>query len=240
MRRREFLQAVTAGATLLTRDELEQFAHLAAEAGIEVVAIPGPRPNWETGSHVHSSWGMASGCRPRGAQGLVDLVADIIRCCEAGIKGFLLWGADCLWMLDRLRANGDIPRDVIFKVSYTAGHGNPAGAALLQGCGADSFNPLTDLELPMLASLRQATKIPLDIVVRAHEGLGGINRMWQAAEIVRVAAPVYLKQELFGRTAEKVRYCGILRELIQREHPQLKLSARRPGDLAIPQPPSGG
>lgn len=232
--------ALGEGATLETRANLRQWCRLAAEIRAELVVQPGPRPNWDAGSHVHSSWGMASGRRIRGSERLVDYITDILRACAEGVRGFLLYGEDVLWVMNQMRDGGEMPSDVVFKVSYTAGHANAAGGMLLERLGADSFNPVSDLELPMLAAIRQATTLPLDLVVRAHEGLGGINRICEAAEMARVASPVYFKQELFGATGEKVRYCGILREAIEAECPQLSASQRGPDDLRVPAAPEEG
>ena len=45
-------------------------------------------------------------------------------------------------MLNKMRENGDIPKDVVFKVSVYAGHGSAAGGKLLEELGADTFNPM--------------------------------------------------------------------------------------------------
>lgn len=226
--------ALGPGATNVTKGELRDLAQMGYDDRIEVIVSPGPKPEWDVGSHVHSSWGRASGRRIRGADGFSYYIADVFRCIEAGLRGFLLFDEGVLSVLTKMRENGDIPKEIVLKMSYTAGHGCPAGARLLESLGADSYNPVTDLELPMLAALRKVTRVPMDIVIFAHEGLGGINRSWQTAEIVRVTSPCYLKQELSGDPAERVKNCEILRELVERVHPELKLSEQGPDDLRIP------
>ncbi len=52
--------------------------------------------------------------------------------------------------------------------------------------------------------------------------------------MARVAAPVYFKQELFGDSAGKVAYCGVLQEAIEAKCPRLRVSGRAPADLHIP------
>ena len=136
-----------------------------------------------------------------------------------------------------MRENGDLPKDTVFKVSYTAGHANAAGAKLLENLGAGSFNPISDLSLPMLAGLRKAIKIPMDIVIVAGGSLGSFNKIWQSAELARVCSPCYFKQELGGGVEGargKVKFCEIMRELIEKINPELKLSEQGPADLAIP------
>jgi len=230
--------AIGAGTHSLTFSELKELARIARDARIELIVIPGPRANFDVGSHYHSPWGHASGVRVRGADQLVYLVEDVLRCCEAGLRGFLFYGEEVTQLLHQMRLSGDIPKDTVFKLSYTAGVANPAGARLAELAGADSINPVSDLTLPMLAAIRAAVRVPLDIVTQAAEqNLGAINRFWEGAEIIRVSAPCYFKQE-FGPGVEgarlKVKYCEVMKELVGRVNPALKMSARGPADLRVP------
>lgn len=227
------------GTNLLTEKELKDLAQMGHDCQLEVVIIPGPRANFDIGKHVQTDWGRYSGIRVRGSDNISYFVAEVQRCIDAGIKGFLLYGEDMAFLLNQMRENGDLPKDIAFKISYTAGHANAAGAKLLEKIGVDSFNPITDLSLPMLASLRNVTKMSLDIVVAALEDLGNINRFWETPEIVRVCSPCYLKQELAASceaSREKVKYCQIIKELIESFNPALKLSQQGPRDLRIPEP----
>jgi NADH:ubiquinone oxidoreductase subunit 4 (subunit M) len=45
-----------------------------------------------------------------------------------------------LWVASQLRERGVFPADTYFKVSVYAGHGNPAGAMVLERLGAGSVN----------------------------------------------------------------------------------------------------
>ncbi len=82
-----------------------------------------------------------------------------------------------LRVLNSLRDEGLIPEKTTFKVSVFAGHGTAAGGQLLQKYGADSFNPLGDMTLPMLSSIRQGgVDIPLDIYMSLVESMGGFQR----------------------------------------------------------------
>jgi hypothetical protein len=226
------------GTNKLTKRELIDIAQMGKETGLELIVVPTPRSLFDLGKHVHTSWGQYSGIRVRGSDNILYLVKEIERCVDAGINGFLLYGEDMLFLLNQMRKNGDLPEDIILKVSYTQGIANAAGAKLLENLGADSVNPITDLTLPMLASLRKVVKIPLDIVVISFEALGNINRFWEAREIVKACSPCYLKQELettCDAAREKVKYCEIMRELISPDS-SIKLSDRRPNDLRIPTP----
>lgn len=227
------------GTQLLTMSELRDLAQLGQEAGIEVIVLPGPRANHDIGKHAGSPWGRYSGIRVRGADQMRYFLEDIFRCLEAGLRGFLFYGEDMLHLCQQMREQGDLPADTVFKVSYTQGLANPAGAQLLQKLGADSVNPVTDLTLPMLASLREVLSIPLDVVVASFEILGDLNRFWETPEIIRICSPVYLKQELepnLENARHKVRYCEVIQELVERADPGLTLSGQHPDDLLIPAP----
>jgi hypothetical protein len=251
------LISVVMGATLLDDAELKQFARLAAEARCEVIITPGPRSAWDTGRQLATPEGSLSGLRFRGSDQLRAVVTDILRCVEIGFRGFLAIDEGLLWLLNEMKKNGDLPPDVVIKVSIFAGHASAAGARVLQALGATTFNPVADLSLPQLASIRQAIDIPMDLHIYLTDSFGGYNRFYEAAEMARVCAPCYFKMEpgpacaagpgalykpyvspqmLADWAREKVKYCQILHQIIQDANPRLKLSAQGPEDLAIPKP----
>lgn len=241
------------GSTLLPESDLREFARLAADARMEVILTPGPRAVWDIGRQVATAEGALSGIRFRGSDQLAYAIADIKRSIEIGFRGFLIVDEGLLWALNELKKVGEIPRDVKFKVSIFAGHANPAGAKLLQDLGADTFNPVADLTLPMVASLRKAIDIPIDIHVYIFDSWGGINRFYECPELARIAAPCYFKIEpgpsvgsmyrpwvnpesLAFMAREKVRQAAVIKELVERNHPEAKLSGKGPSDLAVPKP----
>jgi hypothetical protein len=241
------------GATLLTSEELEKFARLARDARLEVIITPGPRTFWDLGAQARTPEGAVSGLRVRGSDNLSYLVADIKRCADIGFRGFLVWDEGVLWLLDKLRGSGFLPKNTVFKVSIFAGHGNAAGAKLLENLGADTFNPLGDITLPMVCSIRKSIDIPMDLHVYLFDSFGGFNRFWETPELARLGAPCYFKIEpgvsvgalykpwvsgelLANLAREKVRYAEIIRELIESNAPELRLSVQGPKDLAIPEP----
>jgi len=246
------LISVVMGSTLLTRDELKEFASLAADAEMEVILTPGPRAGWDVGRQIATPEGALSGMRFRGADQLNYVIADIKRSIEIGFRGFLVVDEGLLWALSELRKIGEIPQDVKFKVSIFAGHANPAGAKVLESLGADTFTPVADLSLPQLAAIRAAVNIPVDIHVYLFDSFGGFNRLYECPEFCRVVAPCYFKIEpgasvgtmykpwvapdsLAFAAREKVKYAEIIRELVQKHYPEAKLSERGARDLAIPQ-----
>jgi hypothetical protein len=250
------LISVVMGSTLLDDEELTAFASLAREKKMEVVLTPGPRSGWDTGRQLITPEGGLSGARIRGSDNLSYLIADIVRCVELGFRGFLVMDEGALWLLTKLKEENIIPKETIFKVSIYAGYASAAGAKILQDLGATTFNPLGDLSLPMFASIRKAVQMPVDVHVILSESFGGFYRIWEAPELARVTAPCYFKIEpgtalaistglykpwtspdfLASFVREKVKYAEIIRDIIEKVHPELKLSAQGPRDLAIPAP----
>lgn len=250
------LIATVMGATLLTDNELRHFAELAAEKRLEVIITPGPRTSWDLGRQLFTPEGAISGLRVRGSDNLSYMIADIQRAIDIGFRGFLVTDEGLLWLLAKMREKGDIPKDVVFKVSIFAGHANAAGAKVLETLGANTFNPVADMTLPMLGSIRKAVKLPIDIHIYLSDSFGGFNRFWEAPELVRVTSPCYFKIEPGPAlaagggiykpwtpeashaylTKEKVRYVEIIRNIVKQNNPKLKLSVQGPKDLAVPKP----
>ena len=249
--------SVVMGATLLDRKELKDFAQMAAEAKLEVILTPGPRAAWDIGRQPLAPEGIISGLRFRGAEGLRQVIADIMRAIDLGFRGFLVIDEGLLWLLNEMKRAGEIPQDVTFKVSIYAGHANPAGGKVLESLGAGSFNPVADLTLPQFAAIRQAISIPLDVHIILTESFGGYIRIYDGPELARLTAPCYFKiepgpacavgpqalykpwvsaQMLADWAREKVKYAQIIHELIQENFPEAKLSAQGPADLAVPNP----
>jgi len=251
------LISVVMGATLLDKAELRDFAQMAADAKMEVILTPGPRAGWDIGRQLVTPEGGLSGIRCRGSDQLRQVITDIMTCIDIGFRGFLVVDEGELWLLNEMKKNGDIPEDVTFKVSIYAGHGNAAGAKVLEMLGAGTFNPVADLSLPQFAAIRQAADIPLDVHIIITESFGGYMRFYDAPDMARVCAPCYFKIEPgpacaatgaalykpwvneamlaeWGRV--KVKYAQIIHEIIQENNPELKMSDLGPADLAIPKP----
>lgn len=251
------LISVVMGSTLLDDAELRDFAQMSAENKLEVIMTPGPRSGWDVGRQLVTPEGGLSGLRYRGSDQLSYVIAEFLRCIDLGFRGFLVIDEGLLWLVNELKKRGDIPADVTFKVSIFAGHASAAGGRVLQMLGAGTFNPLGDLTLPQLASIRQAIDIPLDLHIYLSDSFGGFNRFYEGAEMARVCSPCYFKIEpgpalaagpgalykpwtspvaLAEMAREKVKYAQIIHELIQATNPNLKLSPMGSPDLAIPKP----
>jgi hypothetical protein len=181
------------GVMLLTDDELDQMRELAAARGIEVSLFVGPRAGWDTGAMAYATAGRIVAPKIRGGDQLVQAVEDVRRSCEHGIESVLVTDEGLLEVLGEMKRAGELPAGLILKGSVMLGAANPVSVRNLERLGLTTFNVPTDLSLAQLAALRAATTMPLDIYIEVPDDIGGFIRHYEIAEIVRVAAPVYLK-----------------------------------------------
>jgi len=176
-----------------TRDEIKEYCRLCHDYGAELLLSVGPRATYDTGATVLSSQGVRISYRLRGMEQVLRAVEDIKRGYDLGCRGFLIYDEGMLWLVGQMRKDGALPRDITFKTSAHLGQCNPCSFKLLESLGADSINPVRDLQIPMIAALRAAVKVPLDVHTDNPPGSGGFIRVYEAPEIVRVAAPVHCK-----------------------------------------------
>lgn len=240
------------GSARLDFQELKYYAQMGADSKIEVLLNPVPSRAWDHGRQYTTPEGYVSGMRIRGQDNLYMYLKEIDRCIEAGIRGFLICDEAVLKLLNDMRNDGIIPKDVKFKVSVFAGHGNALGGKFLEDLGADSFNPLGDLTLAMLASVRSVTKIPMDVYMSVVDSMGGFYRNLEADEIARICAPVYFKfepgknecdiynqwsspQTLNELVKTKLRYAVVAKEWCDKSEYNLVFNDYKE-DLAIPRP----
>ena len=183
----------TKGIMMLTDNEIMQMVELAKQAKAELILAIGPRATTDTSASVHTEEGKRIGYRLRGQEQIIRAVEEVKRGAALGCRGFMVYDEGCLWLLNEMRKAGEIPADCHFKISAHCGHGNPCSCKLLETLGANSINPVRDYQLPMLGAMRQAVDIPLDCHTENPKSSGGFIRHYEAPEIVRIAAPVYLK-----------------------------------------------
>jgi hypothetical protein len=229
-----------------TREEIKEMCKLCHDYGCELLLSTGPRATYDTGATVLSEQGVRVSYRLRGQEQLIRAIEDIKRGYELGCRGFLAYDEGMLWVVNEMRKNGDLPKEIIFKTSAHLGHCNPASVKLLKDLGADSINPIRDLQIPMHAAIRQAVgDTPLDIHTDNPPGSGGFIRTFEAPEIVRVAAPLHCKTgnsvigghgEMTGATDGKrmAEQAAIIVEMIQRYYPEFKQSGKNVADMRIP------
>jgi hypothetical protein len=241
------------GVFLQTDEELDAFAHLAADATVEVSLFARPNAGWDTSAMTRSPAGAVLAPAARGQEQVVAGLEDIMRAAAHGFRSVLVADVGVLAAFGAARRDGALPDDMQAKVSVMLPAANPAAARVFVDLGASTLNVPTDLTLPQLAAIRAAVDVPLDIYIESPDTVGGFLRYHELAEFVRVCAPVYLK---FGlRNAPDVYPAGthlddvvvaLGRERVRRARLGLDLLARAgveattsvlgaPG-LAVPRP----
>lgn len=183
----------TKGIMMLTDEEITKMVEYAAQWKTDLILSIGPRATTDTSASVNTPEGVRMGYRLRGQEQIIRAVEDVKRASRLGCKSFLVYDEGCLWLLNEMRKVGEIDKDCHFKVSAHAGHGNPCSAKLLESIGADSINPVRDIQLQMLAAMRQAIDVPIDIHTENPKSTGGFIRHYEVPEMIRIAAPIYLK-----------------------------------------------
>ena len=181
------------GAMLLSEREMREMSSIAAGAGLEISLFIGPREEWGVGAMSRGPEAAALGGSVRGMRQLRYAVEDSLRAIECGIRGLLIADLGLLQVLSNAKKKNQIPSDVVLKLSVMKAPSNPATLKLLETIGADTVNLPTDLTLNELYEMRAVSEIPLDLYVEAPDGLGGVVRGNEIADLVAVSSPLYVK-----------------------------------------------
>ena len=241
------------GVMMLTDAEIAEMAELGALEGVEVSLFLGPRGAWDAGGQSFAT-GAAGGVA-RGAAGIDACVSEVRRGLRLGIRSFLVADLGVLAALGAMRAAGELPPDLLLKTSVLLPCANPETARTLESLGAGTINVSTDLSAAELGELRAACSVPLDVYVEVPDDQGGFVRMYEVPDLIRAAAPMYVKLGIrnspniypvgahlldlavkLGR--ERVRRAELVLRLLAERAPELVegRGADRPSDLAVPVP----
>lgn len=241
------------GVMMLTDHEIAELAELGMGHGVEVSLFLGPRGAWDAGGQSFAT--AAVGGVARGDSAVEWCVAEVRRGVALGIRSFLVADLGVLALLGRMRRDGDLPDTLVLKTSVLLPCANAATAQALEGLGATTINVSTDLSAKELGELRAACSAPLDVYVEAPDDQGGFVRFYEVPELIRAAAPMYVKlglrnapgiypsglhlEELAVTLArERVRRAELVLRLLRERAPELVegRGADRPADLGIPEP----
>ena len=239
------------GIMLLTDAELLEMCAMARDAGLELSLFVGPRASWETGATVVSGAGKVLGAQHRGQDQLAYALEDVLRGVSLGLRGVLVADAGLLWVLRDLKEKGELPEDLVVKVSVQLSAANAAALKTMEDLGADTYNVPTDLSLAQLAAMRAVADLPLDVYVEVPDDFGGFVRHYEVPDLVRVASPVFVKAGLknapniypsgghleatavaLGR--ERVRRAEIGLSMLERYYPEAKTTERGTSFPGIP------
>jgi hypothetical protein len=241
------------GAMLLAKAELAELARIGADNGIEVSLFVGPREEWDTGRSAAAADGPGLAGQVRGARQLRYAIDDVLRGVEQGIRGFLVADTGLLQLLAEMQAAGEVPESVVWKVSAAAAPSNPLSLRQLEQIGGSTVNVPSDVTLGQLAEMRAAASVPIDLYVEAPDSLGGVVRGHEAADLIEVAAPLYVKfglrnarplypsgVHLAGEASaiarEKVHRAAVALEWIDRSGLELVQSGPGAKGLGVPEP----
>jgi Peptidase family U32 len=221
------------GVFLQTDAELDEMARTAADARVEVSLFARPNAGWDASAAARAPAGGVFAPTARGQEQVVAALDDARRAAQHGFRSVLIADLGVLAAFAEARRSGLIPPDMQAKVSVMLPAANPAAARVLAGLGADTINLPTDLTLAQIAAIRAAVDVPLDVYVEAPDTVGGFVRLHELPELIRVAAPVYVK---FGlRNAPDVYPAGshleattvaLSRERVRRARLGIELLAR--------------
>ena len=244
--------ATVGGSTYCDFQELKDMAQMAREESMEVIMTVGHRKAWDPGAKESAtSEGAMQGFRLRGSDNIRYWIADMMRCIEAGIRGFLVYDEGVLYIVNKMRAEGMIPKETLLKFSVFGGYCSAAGAKVVESMGADTMNPASDVSLPIIASIRKAVNMPLDIYLIVVDSFGGMFRAYEGPEIARIASPCYFKLEPGTSESDiykpwvteswhqefirqKVKIAAVIKEIMTTHAPDLIMSDAGAADLTLP------
>jgi hypothetical protein len=235
------------GAMLQSQAELAEMARIGADNGIEVSLFVGPREEWDIGRAAAAADGGMFEGRLRGTRQLRYAVDDILRASEQGIRGFLIADPGLLQLVSQLQAAGQLPASIVWKVSAVLAPSNPLAFGVLAGLGGSTINVPSDLTLGQIAEIRAASALPIDLYVETPDAMGGVVRGHEAADLIAVAAPMYVK---FGLRNSRLLYpsglhlagdaTAIAREKVRRAQIALEWIARSGLNLCQSDPGAAG
>ena len=182
------------GVMMLTDAEIADMVKLGEASAVEVCLFLGPRGSWDIGGQAKVS--AAVGGVARGNEMVAASLCDAFRAVDLGVRSLLVGDLGVLQLLGDLKRSGRLPAELVLKTSVLMPLTNGPTAALYQAAGATSLNVSTDLPLSALGEIRAATSVPIDIYIEVPDDQGGSVRFYDVPEVVRVAAPVYLKMGL--------------------------------------------
>jgi hypothetical protein len=172
---------------------------------------------------------------------------------DQGIRGFLIADTGLLQIVAEMQAAGQLPASVVWKVSAVLAPSNPVSLRQLEQLGGSTVNVPSDVTLGQLSEMRAGTSVPIDLYVESPDALGGVVRGHEAADLISVAAPLYVKLGLrnsrplypsglhivndaaaIGR--EKVHRAQVTLEWIRRSGLELVQSGPGAKGLGVPEP----
>jgi hypothetical protein len=241
------------GVFMLTDAELDEMVAAAAAAKVEISLFARPNAGWDTSATSRAPAGGVLAAAARGQDQLVAVLEDVVRAAQHGVRSVLLADVGAIYTFSQLRVGGIVPLDMQAKVSVMLPVANAATATVLAELGASTLNLPPDLSLAQIAAIRAAVDLPIDFYVEAPDTLGGFVRLHEIPELIRIAAPVYVKFGLrnapdvypsgthldataIALSRERVRRARLGLELLERSGYDAVSSELGAAGLAVPVP----
>jgi hypothetical protein len=240
------------GVFLQTDAELDEMARTAADALVEVSLFARPNAAWDTSAMARAPAGAVIAPAARGQEQVVQALEDALRAAAHGFRSVLIADLGVLAAFAACRRAGELPEDMQAKVSVMLPVANPATARVVEDLGANTINLPTDLTLAQIAAIRSAVDVPLDVYVESPDAVGGFVRHHEIPELIRVAAPVYVKFGLrnapdvypagthleattVALSRERVRRARLGLEMLERSGVSVETSELGAAGLAVPE-----
>jgi hypothetical protein len=241
------------GVFMLTDAELDEMVAAAAAAKVEISLFARPNAGWDTSATSRAPAGGVLAAAARGQDQLVAVLEDVVRAAQHGVRSVLLADVGAIYTFSQLRVGGIVPLDMQAKVSVMLPVANAATATVLAELGASTLNLPPDLSLAQIAAIRATVDLPIDFYVEAPDTLGGFVRLHEIPELIRIAAPVYVKFGLrnapdvypsgthldataIALSRERVRRARLGLELLERSGYDAVSSELGAAGLAVPVP----
>ena len=240
------------GIQMLTDDEIREMARIGQDHHIEVCLFVTARASYDTGGLSTAPAGGIAQWQIRGANQLRYGLDDINRVVDLGIRSVLIADTGLIQIVDELRKKGELPENLVIKSSASFAPANAASVKILEQLGANTINLATDLSIAQVSTIRQAINVPIDMYIEAPDSLGGFVRHQETPDLIRYAAPFYVKMGVRNApdiypsgyhlrsivlelSRERVRRAKLVYDLILREYPDAVISTNHASDLGVPE-----
>jgi hypothetical protein len=236
----------TRGIFRLSDDDIKEMVNICVSENVGLILSVGPRAFYDTSASARSEQGARISYRLRGMENIIHAVEDVRRAISFGVRGILVYDEGLLFLLNRMKADGLLPPNIALKVSVHCGHGNPFSLHLLEKMGATSVNVVGDLDLPMIASCREAINIPIDIHTDTPKSSGGFIRTYDVPDLIRIGAPIFLKSGAISSPAHahlpsetdidnRIYQAFLVYQMIERYYPQAEVVSQEDICVALPE-----
>lgn len=198
----------THGSFLLSDREIGAMLSACREAGVGITISLGPRPEYDIrASFYRTEFGKSQGRRLNSNHSIRVCCDEAVRLAELGCRGVIVYDLGVLSILSEMRAAGQLPANMTFKVSSHCQVTNQYTARMYVQAGADSITTPHDLTVTMLGDIRALNPaVCLDVPIDVYRTKGGYIRFHESASVITACSPVMLK---LGASAQEHPYDAI-------------------------------